>query len=84
MIRVNILEESALTIVRSTGANPVTSIIVVMLFYIMVNITEGQIEKLIFGERFEHWGDPIIALLFIAYSAYTVWFCAAYQIAENK
>lgn len=70
------LKLATLGLAKSADGNPVLTTATIMLFYVMFNIFEGQIERLIFGERFEHWLDPFFVFCFIAYSAYAVWCCA--------
>lgn len=79
----NTLDKVTLTLVEASKGSPVTAIAVIMLFYLMFNLLEAMIEKLIFGERFEHWLDPIFICLFIAYAGYAVFFCAAYQLSKQ-
>jgi threonine/homoserine/homoserine lactone efflux protein len=73
------LQNSVMTLAASCKGNPVTSTLVVILFFVFFNIIEASVEKLIFGERFEHWLDPIFGILFIAYGAYAVWACAVFN-----
>ena len=80
----NKIESATLVLVRASDGNPVISTITIMLFFVMFNLFEAGIERLIFRERFEHWLDPIFALLFIGYSAYTVWWCAAFNVSKGK
>ena len=68
-----------LALAKASNGNPVISTATVMLFFVMFNMLEAGIEKLIFGERFEHWLDPFFMLAFIAYSAYAVWWCAVFN-----
>jgi len=67
----------------ASKGNPFLSVITVMLFYVMFNLLESQLERLIFGDRFLHWADPFIALMFIAASAYSVWMCARYEMQDK-
>lgn len=73
------LEKSVLVLARAAGGSPITTTIVVFLFYIQFNLLEASLEKLIFGARFEHWLDPLFCGVFIAYSAYAVWGCALHN-----
>lgn len=75
----NQLEKFTLALARASNGNPVISTATVMLFFVMFNMLEAGVEKLIFGERFEHWLDPVFMLAFIAYSAYAVWWCAVFN-----
>jgi len=73
------LQKMTLALAKASNGNPVISTATVMLFFVMFNMLEAGIEKLIFGERFEHWLDPFFMLAFIAYSAYAVWWCAVFN-----
>ncbi len=77
------LRLATLSLAKASNGNPVISTATIMLFFVMFNLLEGQIERLIFGERFEHWLDPVFMCGFIAYSAYAVWMCDAYNIARE-
>jgi succinate dehydrogenase/fumarate reductase cytochrome b subunit len=68
-----------MTLAKSANGNPVITTVVIILFYLFFNILEAIIEKLIFGERFEHWLDPIFVAGFIAYAAYAVMTCAVFN-----
>ena len=70
---------SAIVLARASGGNPVISTATVMLFYVMFNIAEAGAERLMFGERFEHWLDLVFQLAFMAYAAMSVYACAAYN-----
>ena len=72
----DILKRSAQSLAKASGGNPVISTITVMLFSLMVNVLEAKMEVLLFGDRFDHWGDPLLTVLGIAYSAYAVYWCA--------
>ncbi len=79
----NKFKKVSFALAMASEGNPVLTTITIMLFYVMINMLECQIERLIFGERFEHWLDPIIVLSCIAYSAYLVWACAVYNTQEK-
>lgn len=68
--------KTTVCLVKACSLSPVWTTIVNMLFYVWVNLLIAQVEKLIFGERFEHWGDPIVVLVFIAYSGYCIYICS--------
>lgn len=72
-------KEAFYVLAEASGGNPVLAVVTVMLFYVMFNLLVAQLEKLIFGERFEHFLDPVFVLFFIASSAYSVWRCAIYN-----
>ena len=75
----NKLQKMTYALAKASDGNPVISTATVMLFYLMFNVVEAGIEKLIFGERFDHWLDPLFQCAFIAYSAYAVWWCAVFN-----
>jgi hypothetical protein len=79
----NKLEKATFALAKASSGNPVLSTATVMLFYVMFNLLEANIEKLLFGERFEHWLDPILMLVFIAYSGYAVWWCAIFNASKE-
>lgn len=74
-----VIERSALTLAGASGGSPVTATVVVLLFYLFFNLLEATLEKLIFGDRVEHWLDPIFIAAFIAYAAYAVYACALHN-----
>ncbi|WP_067514710.1 hypothetical protein [Endozoicomonas ascidiicola] len=71
-------------LVRSADGNPVHTTLTVMLFFVMFSVLEATIEKLIFGERFEHWLDPIFICGFIGFASYMVWVCAVYKESRTS
>jgi hypothetical protein len=70
------LHMATLALARASSGNPVVSTATIILFYLMFNQCAATVEHLIWGERLEHWLDPVFQCFFIAYSAYTVWCCA--------
>lgn len=48
----NKFETYTLALAKASKGNPVVSTLTVMLFYIMFNVLEATVERLIFGERF--------------------------------
>ena len=74
---------ATLALVKASKGCPVMSTATILLFYVMFTLFEGQVEKLIFGDRFEHWLDPIFSAVFICYAAYTVAVCGAFNSATN-
>ena len=79
----NFLQAITFTLAKASSGSPVITTATIMLFFVMFSMLEAQIEKLIFGERFEHWLDPFFMLAFIAYSAYAVVICAIFN-SVNK
>lgn len=82
----NKLQAATLTLAKASEGNPVISTLVVMLFYLMFNFVEALTEKAIFGQVFAHFLDPLLALIFMAYSAYAVYWCAVFNtnLREGK
>jgi len=79
----NKLEQAAFALAKASKGNPVISTVTILLFFLMFNLLEAGVERLIFGERFEHWIDPIFTIVFISYSAYAVWWCAIFNGSEE-
>ena len=75
----NKFDKGTMALVRASSGNPVISTATILLFYVMFNLVLASVESLIFGQRFEHWLDPIFATLFMVYSAYAVWWCAIFN-----
>lgn len=69
-------DSAMLAVARSCDGNPVLAIGVIMMFYIMFNVVLSVAEKLIFNERFEHWGDVVIGCVFMILSIQAVKYCA--------
>ncbi|MFK7161895.1 hypothetical protein V6U78_12715 [Marinospirillum sp. MEB164] len=78
------IEKSAMTLARAADGNPIITTVVTILFFLGFNILEGQIELLIWGERFPHWLDPIFIVGFMAYAAYSVYACAVFNSAKQR
>ena len=76
---IEIIEKSGEILAKSCNGNPVLTTLVVFLFYLGFSLLECTVESLIYGERFQHWLDPLFIGCFIAYSAYAVWACAAFN-----
>lgn len=70
-------------LVKASGNNPVITTVTVMLFFIMFDTLEATVEKLIWGDRFEHWLSPIFILCFMSYAGYAVWMCAVEQVRKE-
>ena len=79
----NILQKATLNLATASNGNPVISTLTVMLFYLMFTLFEAAMERLVFGERFEHLFDLLFAGAFIAYSAYSVYWCAIYNSSNQ-
>ncbi|MDT8894234.1 hypothetical protein RSO41_06160 [Halomonas sp. I1] len=77
------IRQAARVLAHSSSGNPIISTITIILFYFMFSIVEAGTERLVFGESFPHWLDPIFGTLFIAFAAYSVWACAIYNSMER-
>ena len=80
----NIIQRATYRLAQACDGSPVTSTIVVMLFYVAFNFVEANIEVLIFGEMFAHFLDPVFALAGIGYAAYSVYWCAVFNEANRQ
>lgn len=83
MKKLNKLQLATLRLAQACDGNPVSSTFVVMLFFIMFNFVEAGVEIAIFGKRFEHALDAVFALVFMAYSAYAVYWCAIFNSTSD-
>lgn len=79
----NYLAGSGIILAASVEGSAIKAVLLVILYWAMFNVVESSIEKLIFGERFIHFLDPVFACMFIAYSGYAVWHCALYNNGSN-
>lgn len=75
----NVIHESAMAIARSASGNPITATLVVILFFLGIQMVSATIERLVWGERFEHWLDVVLMAASIAYAAYVVYACALHN-----
>ena len=80
----NRIKRSALLVAKSSKGNPVLATVTIILFYVMFNTLESVIEILLFGKRFEHWFDVLFGIIFIAYAAYCVYWCAIYNLMDES
>ena len=78
------LNRITLALAKASGGNPVLAVATVILFFVMFNTLEAGIETLLFGERFQHWLDVVFQVIFIAYAAYSVWWCALLNESREK
>lgn len=80
----NLIVKSGFRLAQASKGNPIVSTGVICMFYLMLNLALAQIEKLIWGERFEHWLDLIFICVCIGYAAYCVGCCAVLNAAERR
>lgn len=74
----------AYAIAVASKGNPVLATMTVMGYWGMFIFFEVGIERLIWGERFEHWLDPIFSIGFMAFAAHAVWQCAIVQTINKE
>jgi hypothetical protein len=78
-MEMNKIQTATYRLAQACDGNPIESTIVVMLFYVGFQVIELSIEKLIFGGPFVHFIDPLSAMAFMAYAAYSVYWCAVFN-----
>ncbi|MGP9633742.1 hypothetical protein ACT3R7_11815 [Halomonas sp. AOP43-A1-21] len=69
----------AYAIAVAAQGQPVSAMITVAMHWLMFTVFEVAIEKLIWGESFQHWLDPIFNACFIGFAGMVVWQCAVFQ-----
>jgi hypothetical protein len=79
-----LIKSMTFRLVAASDADPVRTSITIMIFYIMFNMALATLEALIWGERFEHWLDPVFVIMFMAYMAHAVFWCAAVQVTRME
>ncbi len=78
------IKESAMELAVASEGNPVSTTIVVMLFYLFSYIAYCNIKTLIWGDSATHWIDPFFTFAFIAYAAYCVYACACVNTVKKQ
>ena len=78
------ITKTTIYLCKACDENPVLTTVLIFLGMIFFNAFEALIEKLTFGERFEHWLDPLFMGCFIAWAAYAVYICASIKIAKDR
>ena len=71
-----------LRLAQACDGNPVSSTLVVMLFYVMFNFVEAGVETALFGNGFKRALDIVFSLALMFYAAYAVYWCAVFN--SNK
>lgn len=79
----NILLRPAHVLAKACGYEPLYSVGMTLLFYLMVNHLEAVIERVIFGESFEHPLDILVASVFVAYAGYTTFLCSEKESGDE-
>ena len=80
----NKFQAATFRLAQACDGSPVSSTIVVMLFFIGFNRFEMSIETMIAGKPFHHFLDPVFALAFMAYAAYAVYYCAIFNSTKRN
>ena len=70
-------------LVNASQGKVLTVLFVIVIVYIVVDKIEVMVERLIWGERFEHLLDPIILMALFAFAYYSVYLCALYQTGDS-
>lgn len=83
MTQMNKIQLATYRLAQACDGNPISSTIVVMLFFVMFNFFEAGVEIALYGKRFEHALDAVFALAFMAYSAYAVYWCAVFNSTKH-
>lgn len=80
----NVLQRATCRLAQASDGNPVTSTLVVIMFYVMFSLVEANIEKAVFGSRFEHPLDAVFSVAFMAYASYAVYWCALFNSTKTE
>jgi hypothetical protein len=75
----NLIQIVSWTIVRACRGNPIITTLLVFFIFIMINMLEALLEVLIFGGRFEHWGDVVIWVTQFTYTGYLINLCSTFN-----
>jgi hypothetical protein len=79
-----LITKTTLYLCKACDESPIFTTVMIFLAMVFFNMLEALVEKLIFGERFEHWLDPLFMGCFIAWAAYAVYLCAQLKIAKEN
>lgn len=71
------------TLVNASQGKVLTVLFVIGIGYIVVDKIEAMVERLIWGERFEHLLDLIILAAFCVFAFYSVHLCTLYQTGDS-
>lgn len=75
----NSIKKSATILAIASEGNPIISTVVVSIFTLAINSLFISIETIMTGKRFDHVGDIALIVVYIMYTAYTVYHCAVYN-----
>lgn len=79
---INLWLKAAGWVALAAGGNVFLAVLTVFLFYIPFSMIEAMVEKMIWGDRFEHWLDPLFMLAFMSFACTVVWACAQYNFKQ--
>jgi hypothetical protein len=71
-----LIYRSARYLSASAKYNPVMALSLTWMSYLLFTIAEAQVETLIWGDRFEHWLDPVFLVLLALYQLAVIEVCA--------
>ena len=77
-----LIYRSAKYLCASAKYNPIMALALTWMFYLLFTLAEAQVETLIWGDRFEHWLDPVFFVLLALYQFAVIEVCAI--INETK
>lgn len=79
------LYSSSLAIItRATKGDTIISSLLLAFIFLAIQFLESTIEKLIWGEAFIHWLDPILIILMMIYWFAVICSCAIYHEIYNE
>lgn len=78
-MQLNTIQRVTFRLAQAARGNPVTTTLVILLFYIFFNFLFYVVEKLFFGAAFVHFVDIVLSVSAITYAAYAVFWCAIFN-----
>tara|TARA_R110000851_G_C12772284_1_gene534339 strand:+ start:285 stop:563 length:279 start_codon:yes stop_codon:yes gene_type:complete len=69
-------------LINACGGSVLKSILVIFIFYFSINQLMATVEILVFGERFGHWGDIVLQIIFIAFALEVVYIAGIIKAIE--
>ena len=74
------VSKAAHVMAAATDGSPLRASLVLFTLYSFFTAFERQVEELLWGEGFLHWGDPVIVLGFIAFDLCVILACAEFRV----
>ena len=78
------INKYTLMLVIGCDKSPLRSTAMIFAFYIFFSIIQSSVERLIFGEMFENWLEPIFTLIFMVWAACAAYLCGVIRVEEAK